>query len=65
MKIEPGRYYKSRGGEVFGPMAWDGRVWRTGESIINLAYYWNEDGMRFGHQNDRHDLVESAKRVRE
>ena len=61
MKIEEGKFYKSRDGRVVGPMFWDevSELWRNGPNFVrNSGDYWHPDGMRMGHVEDDYDLIE-------
>lgn len=54
MKLEPGKFYETADGEVFGPMRpnWCGRIcgnhW---ESLCGSNGLWRNDGTRCGGQN--------------
>jgi hypothetical protein len=61
MKITAGHLYKTRSGEIVGPVAWDDacHLWRRRPDFVrNTGDYWHEDGMRMAHVEDDLDLVE-------
>jgi hypothetical protein len=60
MKIEAGKYYRTRGGQVFGPMMRDddphgGYPWRL--SLTSEFFNWTEEGLWMTCHESPFDLV--------
>lgn len=63
MTIKAGCLYRTRDGQVVGPMEWDNtvKVWRRVPWSRNTGDYWHKDGSRYCHCPDALDLVEEAR----
>lgn len=63
MLILDGKHYRTRQGDVFGPMTWfpAGPFWKTPEAMDKQGFYWHRDGTWDGRGDDPRDLVEEVE----
>ena len=63
MKIEEGKFYVLKSGEVVGPVVWDSviDVWRRNSDFNRKdGDYWHPNGSRYGHTEDNMDFASEA-----